>query len=178
MRIDKDQSLLLVIDIQQKLFPHMEHKQELAKKALTLVKGMQALTVPMMAARQYPQGLGDTIEDLQPYFEEYFDKTTFSCCGEQPLLAKIKGSDRNNIIIAGIEAHICVLQTVIDLKAHGLMPVVVADAVGSRRKVDYDMALKRMEQEGAIITTVEAILFELCYQAGSSAFKTISQLVK
>ncbi|MGL5514330.1 MAG: isochorismatase family protein, partial [Sporomusa sp.] len=125
-----------------------------------------------------PRGLGDTIEELQPYLVEYFDKTTFSCCGEQTLLAKIKGADRSNIIIAGIEAHICVLQTVIDLKAHGLMPVVVADAVGSRHRVDYDMALKRMEQEGAIITTVEAILFELCYQAGSSAFKTISQLVK
>lgn len=178
MRINKEHSLLLVIDIQTKLFPHMENKSALAEKVITLIKGMQTLDVPMLAARQYPQGLGDTIEELRPYFEGYSDKTTFSCCGNKDLLAKLHAASRQNIIIIGIEAHICVLQTVIDLKALGFIPVVVTDAISSRCRHDYEMALKRMEYEGAVLATVESILFELCYQAGTDAFKTISRLVK
>lgn len=178
MRINKETAMLLMIDIQDKLFPHMENKDALAEKMVTLLKGMQTLAIPMLAARQYPQGLGDTIEELRPYFEGYFDKITFSCCGDDALLAKLKTTSRQNIIIAGIEAHICVLQTVIDLKALGFFPIVVTDAIGSRHRYDYEIALKRMEYEGAILVTVESILFELCYQAGTDVFKAISRLVK
>lgn len=178
MRIERDNAILLVVDVQEKLFPHMEDKEGLAQKTLTLLKGLQALEVPMLTARQYPKGLGDTIAILQPYFSEYFDKTTFSCCGNASLLERIRALGRKSIIISGIEAHICVLQTVIDLKTHGFLPVVVTDAVSSRHHADYETALKRMEQEGAVLTTTESILFELCCQAGTNAFKTISQLVK
>ncbi|QDR81053.1 hydrolase [Sporomusa termitida] len=179
MRIEKENALLLVVDMQEKLFPHINRHQELIKKTLILLAGLKALAVPMMAARQYPRGLGDTIEELRPYFTTgYWDKLTFSCCGSEPLLAQLQGSGRKAVIIAGIEAHICVLQTVIDLKEHGLVPVVVTDAVGSRTDRDYEIALRRMEQAGAVLTTVESILFELCRQAGSEAFKTISKLVK
>lgn len=178
MRIERDNAILLVVDVQEKLFPHMEDKEGLAQKTLILLKGLQALEVPMLTARQYPKGLGDTIAILQPYFNEYFDKTTFSCCGNASLLERIRALGRKNIIVSGIEAHICVLQTVIDLKTHGFLPVVVTDAVSSRYHTDYETALKRMEQEGAVLTTTESILFELCCQAGTTAFKTISQLVK
>ncbi|MDF2873427.1 MAG: vibB [Sporomusa sp.] len=179
MRIEKENSLLLVVDIQEKLFPHIKNNKELSQKTVTLLEGVKSLDIPMMAARQYPRGLGDTIEVVRPYFTTgYWDKTTFSCCGSEHLLAQLHGTGRRNIIIAGIEAHICVLQTVIDLKHHGFVPVVVTDAIGSRTERDYEISLRRMEFEGAVLTTVESILFELCRQAGTDAFKTISKLVK
>ncbi|WP_425058254.1 putative hydrolase YcaC [Sporomusa carbonis] len=178
MRIEKENSLLLVVDIQEKLFPHIENHEILAQKTVTLLEGLKALNIPALAARQYPRGLGDTIEILRPYFTGYWDKMTFSCCGDEALVAQLRGTNKKNIILAGIEAHICVLQTVIDLKALGFLPVVVTDAVGSRKRHDYDTALRRMEFEGAVLTTVESILFELCREAGSDAFKAISRLVK
>lgn len=178
MRINKEKSLLLLIDVQEKLFPHMERKEVLGQKLTTLVQGIQALGLPMLAARQYPQGLGDIIPELRTYTKGYWDKMTFSCCGDNSLLAQVHEIGRENVIIAGIEAHICVLQTVIDLKALGFTPVVVIDAIGSRKQQDYDIALKRMEHEGAVLTTVEAILFELCYRAGTEEFKAVSRLVK
>ena len=178
MRIKKEKAQLLMIDIQEKLYPYIENNEVLSHKVLTLLAGMKALAVPIMAARQYPKGLGDTIEELGVFFSQYYDKMTFSCCGSENILEELRKTDRKNIIITGIEAHICVLQTVIDLKALGFTPIVVVDAIGSRNRRDHEIALKRMEYEGAILTTVESILFELCQRAGSEEFKLISRLVK
>lgn len=178
MRIEKEKAQLLLVDVQEKLFPHIENHEVLGKKIITLLEGMKALAVPIMAARQYPKGLGDTIEELRGYFPMYYDKMTFSCCGSEKLLAELRKTNRENVIIVGIEAHICVLQTVIDVKALGFTPIVVVDGIGSRNRKDYETALKRMEYEGAILTTVEAILFELCHMAGTEEFKKISRLVK
>lgn len=178
MRIQTESSVLLLVDVQEKLYPHMANKEVLNQKITTLLKGGQALGLPLLAARQYPQGLGDTIEELRPYFTGYYDKTTFSCCGNVDLIGRLQETGCKYVIIAGIEAHICVLQTVIDLKTLGFLPVVVTDAISSRNQRDYEIALHRMEYEGAILTTVESIVFELCRQAGSEAFKTISRLVK
>lgn len=178
MRIIKEESLALLVDVQEKLYPHMENKEMLSQKIFTLLKGIAALEVPLVAARQYPQGLGDTINLLRPHVTDCYDKISFSCCGNDKLLDKLQKSGRKYVIIAGIEAHICVLQTVIDLKTLGYLPVVVTDAVSSRKHHDYEIALRRMEYEGAILTTVESILFELCRQAETEVFKTISRLVK
>ncbi|WP_378954961.1 hydrolase [Pelosinus sp. sgz500959] len=178
MRIEKEKSQLLLIDVQEKLFPHMENQEILRKKVITLLEGMKALAIPIMAARQYPKGLGDTIEELGVYFSHYYDKMAFSCCGSAELLAEFDKTGRKNIIITGIEAHVCVLQTVIDLKSLGFTPIVVVDAISSRDRRDYEIALKRMEYEGAILATVESILFELCHSAGTEDFKKISRLVK
>ena len=178
MRIEKEDSLLLVVDIQEKLFPHIENNAMLAKKIVMLIEGIKALDVSRMAARQYPRGLGNSIGEVQTYFDEYHDKMTFSCADDEALLDCLRKTGKKNIIITGIEAHICVLQTAIDLKALGFVPIVVVDAVGSRENSDYQIALKRMQHEGVILTTVEAVLFELCRQAGTDAFKTISRLVK
>jgi len=178
MRIKAEDTQLLMVDIQEKLFPHIESQDALRKKVITLLEGMKTLDVPIMAARQYPKGLGNTIEELAEYFLQYYDKITFSCCGSDKLLEELHKTGRKNIIITGIEAHICVLQTVIDLKALGFTPIVVVDAIGSRNRRDYEIALKRMEAEGAVLTTVESILFELCHAAGTEQFKIISGLVK
>ena len=178
MRIETADSLVLIIDMQEKLVPHIADNATIKAQTALLLAGTAALGLPRLAARQYPKGLGVSIAEIRPYFDGYCDKTTFSCCGSEALLGQLQNSGRKNIIIAGVEAHICVLQTVIDLKAYGFLPVVTADAIGSRREGDYRIALRRMEQEGAVLTTVESILFELCRQAGSEAFKTISRLVK
>ena len=178
MRILKENSLLLIIDVQEKLYDHMENAATLSASILTLLQGAEALGVPVAAARQYPQGLGDTIEALRPHIKEHYDKITFSCCGNSELLSRLSETNCKSVIIAGIEAHVCVLQTVIDLKAAGYLPVVVVDAISSRRRQDYDIALRRMEAEGALLATVESILFELCRESGSAAFKAISRLVK
>jgi nicotinamidase-related amidase len=178
MRLEKEKSQFLLVDMQEKLFPYIAGNEIIVKKVKTLMEGMKALEVPMMAAQQYPKGLGNTIEELRPYFSKYHDKMTFSCCGNEALVKELHEQNSKNVIVAGIEAHICVLQTVIDLKEFGFQPIVVVDAIGSRTRSDYEIALERMKYEGAILTTVESILFELCYQAGSDAFRTISRLVK
>jgi len=178
MRIEREKSQLLMVDIQEKLFPHMENQEVLGSKVSTLLEGMKALSIPIRAARQYPKGLGDTIAELRGYYSAYYDKMTFSCCGAEELLGALHRTDRNNVIITGIEAHVCVLQTVIDLKALGFIPIVVVDAIASRDRRDYEIALKRMEYEGVILTTVESILFELCRTAGTEEFKMVSRLVK
>ena len=178
MRIEKEKAQLLMIDFQEKLFPHMENQGVLGEKVITLLEGMKVLAVPILATRQYPKGLGDTIKELGTYFSEYYDKMTFSCCGSEKLIGELHKTGRKNVIITGIEAHVCVLQTVIDLKALDFTPIVVVDAIGSRDKRDYEIALKRMEYEGAVLTTVESILFELCHTAGTEEFKLISRLVK
>lgn len=178
MRIERDKAVFLLIDVQEKLYPHMENKEALLSKTVTLLSGLAALEVPALAARQHPQGLGDTIEQLRPYFEGYYDKKDFSCCSHEGLMATVAEAGRNQVIIAGIEAHICVLQTAIDLKAIGFQPVVVTDAISSRSRQDYDIALRRMEQEGVLLATVESILFELCRVSGTAQFKAISRLVK
>ena len=178
MRIVQNDSVVLLIDIQEKLYPHMDNKEALTQKTVTLLKGVKALGLTTVAARQYPQGLGDTIEELKPYLDSYYDKMTFSCCGDDNFIATLQETGCKNVIIIGIEAHVCVLQTVVDLKALGYQPIVVTDAISSRRRQDYEIALRRMEYEGAILTTVESILFELCRQAGTDVFKTISRLVK
>lgn len=178
MKIDKNKSVLLLIDFQEKLYPHMNNKEELYAKTLLLLSGAQSLGIEMMAARQYPKGLGDVVEEFRSFFDRYYDKISFSCCGSEELTAHLKNINKKYVIIAGIEAHVCVLQTVIDLKEQGYIPVVVADAIASRKTKDYDFALKRMEYEGAVLTTTESILFELCGVSGNETFKTISKLVK
>jgi len=106
------------------------------------------------------------------------EKTAFSCCGEPAFRSSLVQSGRNSVIICGIEAHVCILQTAVDLLEEGYLPVVVADCTGSRNPADKEIALERLRVEGAVITTCESILFELAGEAGTDQFKAISRLVK
>lgn len=178
MRIRKEETLVLLVDVQEKLYPAMTGKERMLQKMVTLLEGAKVLGVPAVAARQYPQGLGDTVAELQSYFTGYYDKMTFSCFGAEAFRSAVQEKGCKTVLIAGIEAHICVLQTVIDLKEAGFVPVVVADAISSRSVGDYEIALRRMEAEGVLLTTVESVLFELCRQAGTDEFKAIARLVK
>jgi nicotinamidase-related amidase len=180
MKILKENTGAIMIDFQERLVPHMHDKENLLKNTEILIKGLKSLEIPVAVSEQYPKGLGHTVEVIDKTLGEYrcLEKMSFSCCDEASIDEMFKTMNKKWIVVAGIESHICVLQTVIDIIDRGYVPVVVEDCVSSRKQNDKRMAIHRMRQEGAIITTCESILFELCRYAGNSTFKTISNLVK
>jgi hypothetical protein len=180
MRILKEDCLGLTIDIQEKLFPHIFGNESLLFHTEILIQGLTALQVPQLLTEQYPKGLGETVYGIGVLLEgsELIEKTTFSCCGASQFENYIKGSDKKYIIISGIETHVCVMQTALDLLAWGKTPVIVENCTSSRKVNDKEIALKRLQQAGAIITTYESILLELCNDSHSPEFKVISKLIK
>jgi len=180
MRIQIKESAGLVIDIQERLFPHMDHSGLLLANTVKLLKGLEVLGVPVLLTEQYPQGLGHTLEEVRTLCgsAEPVTKAAFSCCDEPAFLSALEHSARRTVIICGIEAHVCVLLTVIDLIENGYVPVVAADCISSRKPGDREIAMERMRTEGAIITTMESVLFELAGVSGTDPFRAISRLVK
>jgi nicotinamidase-related amidase len=180
MRIQKHESIGLIIDMQERLFPHIHQHEILEKNIRILIQGLQLLQIPILITQQYTQGLGQTIPSVAEYFDDklYIEKNTFSCCDESNFLAELNRMNKKFVIIAGIETHVCVLQTVPDLVDNGFIPVVVEDCVSSRKENDKKVAIDRIRQEGGIVTTYESILLELCRVAGNETFKAISRLIK
>lgn len=176
MRIHLEDAIALVIDYQEKLVPVMYEKERLIQDSAILLAGLKMLKVPMIITQQYTKGLGTTVKEITDAVghEEYIDKISFSAY--ESVKEKIQG--KKFVIVCGIETHICVLQTVIDLAANGYIPVVVEDCVSSRKLNDRRVALKRMREEGAIVTTYESILFELLKVAGTETSKKIQRLIK
>ena len=180
MRILSNETVALVIDIQEKLFPHIDNHSKLQTNCEILLSGLSVLDIPVLVTEQYPKGLGPTIESISSLVRDFkpIGKLSFSCCGEKKFLETLHEHSKRNILILGIEAHVCVLQTVMDLIERGYLPVIIEDCVSSRKPSDRETSLKRMAREGVIITTYESILFELCEVAGTEQFKQISRLVK
>ncbi len=180
MRFHRDNTLAVLIDVQERLFPHINKHEEMARRIGIIIQGLKALNVPIMVTEQYVKGLGTTIPELNPYITdiERHEKMSFSCCGSESFLDELIHSKKKEIILFGIEAHVCVLQTFLDMQNRGLNVVVIEDCVSSRKQSDKEIAIHRMRQEGARISSSESILFELCKEAGSDTFKEISKLVK
>ncbi|WP_320035079.1 hydrolase [Halarcobacter sp.] len=180
MRINAKDCVFVQVDVQERLFPHIADNEELEKNLLILVKGLKLHEIPIIVNEQYKKGIGETIPSLKELTDDYphFEKTTFSCCGNDDGLAAIKATGKNIVILAGIETHVCVLQTALDLLSEGLQPVLVTDCVNSRKAKDKDMAIQRLIQAGVIPTTYESLLFELTVNAKHPVFKEISKLVK
>jgi len=180
MRILKNNTAGLIIDIQEKLFPVMWKKTSLLKNCNTLIRGLSALGIPMILTQQYTNGLGNTIPEIQSALPgvQFIEKREFSCCDEPVVTEKLKEINPINILICGIEAHVCVQQTAIDLKDAGLNPLVIMDCVSSRKAENIELAKERFRFENIMMTSAEAILFELTRSSASPEFKTISQLVK
>jgi len=178
MRLKIEDSLLLVIDCQEKLMPVIYEKDQLMKQIMILLEGSKVLGIPMIVTQQYTKGLGMSLPQVQQYESQYYDKTTFSCYGESSIRRALETNGKNTIVVCGVESHICVLQTVLDLLEDGYQVVLAADCIGSRKVYDKEIALKRMEQDGAVITTCESLLFELLKEAGSDTFKQISKIIK
>lgn len=181
MRILAEDTMALIIDYQDKLMPVINQQEVLCEKSKILIKGLNTLGIPMIVSQQYTKGIGMTvasiIESIGDTFS-YYDKVTFSCADDEEIMKVIVQERKKNIIICGVEAHICVLQTVIDLIEKGYHVVLVENCIGSRQESDRLMAIERARQEGATITTYESILFELTRSAKHEKFKVISSLIK
>ncbi len=181
MRIQKDQTIAVVVDMQERLFPHIHKHKQLQENCEILIDGLKTLKVPFIVTEQYKKGLGATIDGIAQKLKDYpiFDKIAFSCCDDSRFIMHLEeGSYKKNVILMGFEAHICVMQTAIDLKAQGHTPVIIEDCISSRDPENKRIAINRMLQEGITVTSYESILFELCREAGSDTFKAISKLVK
>ncbi len=180
MKLHRGDCVAFAIDYQERLVPVMHEKEELIRKSAMLLKGLGILGVPVLETRQYPKGLGDTVPEIKEAMVEpqTLDKVAFGCCDDAGILAALEQSGKKTVIVCGIEAHVCVLQTVVSLKEMGYTPVLVADCISSRKPMDLEYALKRAAAEGAVLTTAEALLFELLQVASGDTFKAISKLVK
>lgn len=180
MRILPEETGAVVIDMQEKLMSAMHETRACEEKAAMLLKGLQVLSVPTVIVQQYTKGLGNTLPSLYEAAgtTEYCEKASFSCCRNKAILDKLEAMGKKNMLVMGTEAHICVLQSCMDLKAAGFQPVMVVDAVASRREEDKKIAIERAIQEGILVTTAEAVLFELTLDSTNPCFKAISKLVK
>lgn len=176
MRIEREQAVALVVDYQAKLLPVMNETEKLLHNTKILLEGLKTLEVPMYITQQYTKGLGMTEETIMEAAgtTEYIDKIAFTAYDS----VKWKLRGKKFVIVCGIEAHICVLQTVIDLKEAGFVPVLVADCISSRKESDKLVAMERARQEGAIVTTYESLLFELLKVAGTDTSKVIQKLIR
>lgn len=178
-RLSADATYLLIVDVQEKLFPKIRDAEPLRRNIAFLLDACKILEVPATATEQYPKGLGPTIPDLAAKLPSPLpDKLAFSCCAVNSMLEQFRGGGRKTILVAGIETHVCVMQTVLDLLALGFRVFVAVDAVGSRYAIDHETALRRMEQAGAVLCSSEMAVFELTGQAGTPKFKQISLLVQ
>ncbi|MBN2216617.1 MAG: hydrolase [Pirellulales bacterium] len=169
---------LLCIDLQEKLVASIAGGDRVVWNVRRLVDGAKVLGVEVVGTEQYPRGLGPTVATLAERLGPLPDKLAFSC-GECPeIFERLRQRRISDILVCGIEAHVCVQQTVLDLLADGWRVFVAGDAIGSRFEMDYHVALRRMETAGATLTTTEAALFEWCRRAGTPEFKQISQLAR
>ncbi len=181
MKIFRKNCIGLIIDMQEKIFPAMAGGDQLLEKTKKLIEGLKVLEVPMLTTTQYSKGLGGLLPEMTeiiPRGVMEVDKMTFSCCGTEEFRIALKSLHRDTVIVAGIESHVCVEQTVIDLIELGFTTVVATDCISSRNPVDKEMAMRRMATEGAVLGTMESILFELLRKAGTDEFKAISKIVK
>lgn len=181
--MNADDTAVVVVDVQAKLVPAIDQAESLIQQIKKLTDSAEILDVPTFFTRQYPQGLGDTVAELQgapsrDIADSTFDKQMFSFRQCEPLLHQLQKRGVGNVVIAGIEAHICVLQSALDCIAYGFNVLVVADAVGSRNPEDRTIALRRLEMSGVTLTTTESAIFEWCETADHPQFKSISQRVK
>ena len=178
--LSADSTVALMVDFQEKIVPAMCDANDLIVRSQRLISGLDILSIPIIFTRQYPKGLGDTIEVLQKHASnvETYDKTSFSCLGTPIIRDRLVDVHFQNVILAGIETHICILQTAIELMDVGKKVYLVVDAVSSRTSLDSKISIQRLIQLGAIPTTSEAVLFELMRDAHMPEFKKISAIVK
>lgn len=179
--LSRDKTGVLVIDVQEKLFPYMENSCHVMATMLMAIKGFQILGLPLFATEQYPKGLGQTVEALREVLgssQKYCSKTAFSCMGDESVQSLLLSSRIEQWILLGLEAHVCVLQTAKDLLRHQKQVVVLNDAVSSRSIYDLSTAIAELRDCGARISSTETVLFELLRDSQASEFKEISQLIK
>ena len=178
--LNTEDTALVLVDVQGKLAQAMHNKEELFENLRKIVKGAQVLGLPILWAEQNPDGLGPTIPEIAALLpnQKPVSKLSFSCCGNEQFIKNLKAINRKNMVVVGIEAHVCVYQTVADLINQQYDVQVVADAVASRSPENKHIGLEKCKSAGAGITGTETVLFELLKEAKGDRFKEIIQLVK
>lgn len=181
MTLNRNNCLFLIIDIQEKLLNAVFNKEIVSKKSEILTKAFNILEIPTIITEQYPKGLGNTVESINLNLnnpKNYFEKCSFNALAEENILNEICKHEKKQIIVIGIETHICVYQTVIDLINKGFEVTVIKDACGSREECEYLSALDIMKEMGAKIKTSEMVIFELLKSSKHPRFKEIQSLIK
>ncbi len=184
MLLSREKSHVLIVDVQDKLLNAIFGKDRVVDRCVRLVLGARKLGIPITLSEQYPQGLGPTVDSISDAFANdgfVADKTEFSCMRNALLkdrLHDLRRAGRSQVVGGGIEAHVCVTQTAIDLESQGFEAFVVADAVGSRSKLSRKLALTRLQKSGVDIVDSEMVLFEWMERAGTPEFKQLQALVK
>jgi len=180
MLIERQRSCLLVIDVQERLLPAMASGNQVVANGAVLVKAAARLGVPVLTSEQYPKGLGPTVPALAALLPEgaAIPKSEFSCAAAPGYVERLKATGREQLILTGIEAHVCVLQTALQFRGLGYSVFVVADAVSSRKPESVALALARMRDAGAVAVTTEMVLFEWLGRAGTPEFKELSALIR
>lgn len=179
--LDKTKTALVVVDIQEAFRAVISDFPMIASRASIAVRGFQILNLPIIITEQYPKGLGKTADEIlinMPADFEFIEKTAFSSCGARPFYEKLKATNVSQVVLCGIETHICVNQTAHDLLTEAFEVHILCDAVGSRYTADKETALKKMQMNGVVPSTVEMALFELMRDAKHEQFKEIQNLIK
>ena len=179
-RLKRAETGLLVIDIQERLLPQIFEKERLIQESVRLIKGATILGIPIFVTEQYRKGLGLTAPEIASAISGFspIEKETFSACGAEGLVTAIQSRGIRDVLLCGMEAHICVLNTCLDLLGNGFSVFVVADAVSARKPENARLAFERMRDAGAVIVSTEMVLFELLGRARTEEFKQVQALVK
>lgn len=180
-KLEVEQAVLVVIDIQERLVPAMPQDicLRMRETVSILVKGASLLGIPVVTTEQYPQGIGHTVSELsEACTGGVVEKVSFGCCGEPDFMSALKKTGRSQVIITGMEAHVCVYQTVLGLLEDGYRVHLVRDAICSRNKADYTSSVENAGKAGAVVTTAETILFQLLKKSTHEQFKAVSKLIK
>ncbi|MBE0574854.1 MAG: isochorismatase family protein [Desulfuromonadales bacterium] len=180
-KLEAEKAVLVVIDVQARLVPSMPQDVYLRLRDTIgmLVNGVGLLGVPVVATEQYPQGIGHTVPELADACKgTLIEKVSFGCCGEPDFLAALKKLGRSQVIITGMEAHVCVYQKVLGLLEEGYNVHLVRDAICSRNKIDYLTAVAGADKAGAVVTSAETVLFQMMQKSTHEQFRAVSKLVK
>ncbi len=177
MKVKSNDCVLLIIDVQDRLIATVSEHEAIVRNIIGLIKATRVLRVPVLATEQ--EKLGETLAEIKtPLSGPVFRKLAFSCCGSREFMTKLKQTRKRTVIACGIETHICVEQTVLDLIKNHYQVLVVKDATSSHAIVDRETAIERMKASGAVITTTEAVIYELTERAGTEEFRKILDIIK
>jgi nicotinamidase-related amidase len=178
--LNKEDAVLLIVDIQDRLAAVMKDRESVVSNNLHLIELAKMIGLPVMATEQYPKGLGTTVPELREALPVYkpIEKMTFDCCGQPAFPAELKSLGRKSVILTGMETHICVLQTCIGLLRAGFNVHAVRDAICSRAEGNWHTGIEYMRDAGAVVTCTETVLFQLLKVAGTEEFKAISKRIK
>ncbi len=178
--LNSQETALLIIDIQEKLAAAMKYKEQVVDNVLHLIELAKLLKIPILLTEQYPKGLGKTLPEIQEVLPDYtpFEKTDFDSCREAGFLEKVAATGRKKLVLTGMEAHVCVLQTALGLMKEGYVVHIVQDGIASRFKKNFKIGIGFMRSAGMVITSTEMALFQLLEKSGTEPFKIISKRIK